>query len=63
MKFDLHSNLAEQITIENLKWHYDTIEADLAKEGYLTHDEDIRYYSGLLDHLSVVLDYFGEKPE
>lgn len=60
MKFDLHSNLAEQITIENLKWHYDAIEADLSKEGYLTHEEDIRYYSGLLDHLGAVLDYFGE---
>ena len=60
MKFDLHSNLAEQITIENLKWHYASIQADLAEEGYLTHEEDIRYYSGLLDHLGAVLDYFGE---
>ena len=60
MKFDLHSNLAEQITLENLKWHYDAIEADLSKEGYLTHQEDIDYYSVLLAHLNAVLDYLGE---
>lgn len=59
MKFDLHSNLAEQITIENLKWHYVNIEADLVKEGSLPHEEDIRYYSELRDHLGAVLDYFG----
>lgn len=59
MKFDLHSDLAEQITIENLKWHYDSIQTDLSEEGCLTHEEDIRYSSELLDHLRVVLDYFG----
>lgn len=59
MKFDLHSELANQITIENLKWHRDGLAEDLAKEHHFIHDEDRRYYSNLLDHLDVILGYFG----
>lgn len=60
MKFDLHSELANQITIENLKWHRDCLAEDLAKGRNFAHEEDRRYYSNLIDHLDVVLGYFGE---
>jgi hypothetical protein len=58
MKFDLHSELANQITIENLKWHRDGLAADLGKEHAFIHDEDQQYYEQLLTHLNVVIGYF-----
>lgn len=56
MKFDLHSDLANQITIENLKWHRDSIAGDLKKDNLL--EEDRQYYEQLLTQLNVVIGYF-----
>jgi len=59
MQFDLHSDLANQITIENLKWHRDNILEDLEKDRNFTHEEDRRYYEQLFTHLNVVIGYFA----
>jgi hypothetical protein len=59
MQFDLHSELANQITIENLKWHRDALAADLGAEHAFIHDEDQQYYEQLLTHLNVVIGYFA----
>lgn len=59
MKFDLHSELANQITIENLKWHRDVLAEDLGKGHAFIHDEDQQYYEQLLTHLNVVIGYFA----
>lgn len=59
MQFDLHSELANQITIENLKWHRDYLVEDLAKEGRFFHQEDRQYFEQLLTHLNVVIGYFA----
>jgi hypothetical protein len=59
MKFDLHSDLANRVTVMNLKWHRDGLAEDLAKENYFRHEEDRSYYSNLLSHLDEVLGYFG----
>lgn len=55
MKFDLHSDLANQITIENLKWHRDRLVEDLAKG---MHDEDREIFTKDLEALNRVLVYF-----
>lgn len=61
MKFDLHSDLANQITIENLKWHRDSIAGDLKKVGL--HPEDRQYLEPLLTHFSEVIGYFDIEEE
>jgi hypothetical protein len=61
MKFDLHSDLANRVTVMNLNWHRDGLAEDLAKENYFNHEEDRSYYSNLLSHLDEVLGYFGEE--
>jgi hypothetical protein len=58
VKFDLHSGLANQVTIANLKWHRDQLADDLAGEGF-AHEEDRQYYGQLLTHLNVVIGYFA----
>jgi hypothetical protein len=58
MMFDLHSELANQITIENLKWHRDALADDLGNGRNFAHEEDQRYYEQLLTHLNVVIGYF-----
>lgn len=58
MMFDLHSDLANQITIENLKWHRDYLVEDLGEEHRFIHEEDRQYYEQLLTHLNVVIGYF-----
>jgi len=58
MQFDLHSDLADQVTIANLKWHRDQLADDLAKEHHFIHEEDRQYYKQLLTHLNVTIGYF-----
>lgn len=59
MKFDLHSDLANQITIENLKWHRDMVAADIKESE---HAEDVDVNSQYLEALERVLYYFtGER--
>jgi hypothetical protein len=55
MKFDLHSDLANQITIENLKWHRDMVAADIKKPE---HAEDVEVNRQYLEALDRVLYYF-----
>jgi hypothetical protein len=55
MKFDLHTDLANQITIENLKWHRDTLASDIHK---LEHAEDVETFNKDLEALNRVLVYF-----
>ena len=55
MKFDLHSDLANQVTIENLKWHRDTLAVDIRK---LEHAEDVEVFTKDLEALNRVLVYF-----
>jgi hypothetical protein len=58
MQFDLHSDLANQITIENLKWHL----ASLRDSDWSTmHSEDVTNYGETMAALIEVLGYFGEK--
>lgn len=59
MKFDLHSELANQVTIENLKWHRDMVEAVIKKTE---HAEDAEVNRQYLKALEQVLYYFtGER--
>ena len=58
MKFDLHSELANQITIENLKWHLASVEGDI-QSGVSMHPEDAENYTATIAALREVLDYFG----
>ena len=55
MTFDLHSDLANQITIENLKWHRDTLAADIMN---LSHPDDVEMFSRDLEALNRALYYF-----
>lgn len=55
MKFDLHSDLANQITIENLKWHYEAMRSDFER---MTLEEDRNDTTKDLEALDRVLDYF-----
>ncbi len=57
MQFDLHSELANQITIENLKWHLASLrDSDWSK----MHHEDVIQYGETMVALVEVLAYFGE---
>ena len=58
MKFDLHGELANQITIENLKWHLASMEGDI-QSGVSMHPEDAENYTATIAALREVLDYFG----
>lgn len=58
MQFDLHSDLADQVTIANLKWHRDQLADDLANGRNFAHQEDRQYFEQLLTHLNVVIGYF-----
>lgn len=53
-----YDTLAEQITVESLKWHYDAVTGDLDVGAY-KHQEDIEYFAKLSAALKLVLDYFG----
>ena len=55
MKFDFHSELANQITIENLKCHRDWLVKDL---NNLVLEEDRATFGKDLEALDRVLDYF-----
>lgn len=55
MQFDLHSELANQITIENLKCHRNWMVEDLPK---MAHDEDREQFSKDLEAMNRVLEYF-----
>lgn len=57
MKFDLHSELADQVTIENIKWHIQSLEEDVAKSAI--DEDDKQFYNRTLDALHVSLAYFG----
>jgi hypothetical protein len=59
MKFDLHSELANQITIENLKWHLACMEGDI-QSGAFTHPEDAAACTADIAALREVLAFFGE---
>lgn len=54
MKFDLHSELANQITIENLKCHRDWLVADIKK----MQGEDLEVFGKDLEAMNRVLYYF-----
>ncbi len=57
MQFDLHSELANQITIENLKWHLASLrDSDWSK----MHHEDVIQYGETMVALVEVLAYFGK---
>lgn len=56
MKFDLHSDLANQITIENLKCHRDWLVKDLAKPTM--HSEDREMFGKDLEAIERVLYFF-----
>jgi hypothetical protein len=56
MQFDLHSELANQITIENLKWHLASLrDSDWSK----MHPEDVAQYGETMASMIEVLAYFG----
>ncbi len=57
MQFDLNSELANQITIENLKWHLASLrDSDWSK----MHHEDVIQYGETMVALVEVLAYFGK---
>lgn len=53
-----YDTLAEQITVESLKWHHDAVTRDLDGGAY-KHQEDIEYFAKLSAALKLTLDYFG----